>query len=221
MRLLLVEDDDDLAGLLVAALGEKAFEVERAADGNTGLDLALSGELDVVVLDLMLPGLDGRRFLRHLRRERDVPVLILTALGSVNERIAALDDGADDYLTKPFELAELVARLRALVRRSARRATDEIAVGDLVVDLRGREARVAGRPIALTPQVFRLLEALALVAGRPVSEEQLWQRLAGSESAADGTGAVRVHIHALRSRIGADRVRTRRGYGYALVDPRE
>jgi two-component system, OmpR family, response regulator len=218
MRVLLVEDDDDLVEVLVPALCEEGFEVERSADGAEGLDCALTRELDVVVLDLMLPGLDGRAFLRHLRLEHDVPVLVLTARGGLAERVAALDDGADDYLTKPFELPELVARLRALVRRSARRASDEIRVGDLVLDLRRRTVHAGGERIDLAPQELRLLEALALADGEPVSELRLWQRLAATDEDVP-TGVVRVHVHRLRARLGAGRIQTRRGFGYCLVDP--
>ncbi len=218
MRLLLVEDEEDLAAALTTALSESGFVVDHSADGDEGLDRALAEDYDLVVLDLMLPGLDGRSFLRHFRRQSDTPVLILTARDALDDRVGGLEDGADDYLTKPFELRELIARLRALVRRTARSATDEIVLGDLVVDLRRREARIAGRTVALTPQEYRLLETLALQGGEPISRLRLWQRLSGSE---DGfrSNVIAVHVHRLRDKLGSDRIRTRHGFGYCLVDP--
>ena len=219
MRLLLVEDNTDLAGPLIAALTENGFAVEHATDGGEGLDRALEQDFDVVLLDLMLPGLDGRSVLRHLRRERGVPVLILTARDSLEDRVGGLEDGADDYLTKPFELPELIARLRALVRRNAGSATDRVAVGDLVLDLRRRRVTVRRRAIDLTVQEYRLLEALALKGGEPLSRLELWQHLSGVEDPYR-SNAVKVHIHNLRSKLGAERIRTRRGFGYSLVEPK-
>ena len=217
MRLLLVEDEGDLAAQLKLALSEKGFEVEHSADGAAGLDRALCEPYDVIVLDLMLPGLDGRSFLRHLRRESAVPILILTARDALDDRVGALEEGADDYLTKPFELRELVARLRALVRRAAHGAGDRIAFGSLVIDFHRSEARLGDRAVSLTAQEYRLLEALALNGGRPVSRHELGERLSGPGH--DRSNVVKVHIHNLRSKLGADRILTRRGFGYLLADP--
>ncbi len=218
MRLLLVEDEDDLADQLKIALSEKGFVVDRAADGADGLDRALAASYDVIVLDLMLPKLDGRALLRHLRRESDTPVLVLTARDALDDCVGGLEDGADDYLTKPFELRELVARLRVLVRRKARSAADEIAFGALVVDLRRSEARLAGAAVELTVQEYRLLEVLALERGEPISRDELWHRLSGSDEDV-GSNVVAVHVHNLRAKLGAGCIRTRHGFGYALADP--
>ncbi len=220
MRLLLVEDEDDLAATLATALSENGFVVERSADGDEGLDLALSRSYDVIVLDLMLPGLDGRSFLRHYRLESDTPVLILTARDALDDRVGGLEDGADDYLTKPFELRELVARLHALVRRAAGSATDEIVIGELVVDTRRRQVRLGERAVELTVQEYRLVETMALQGGEPISRLRLWQRLSGSEDDFR-SNVVAVHVHNLRAKLGAERIRTRHGFGYCLVDPRE
>ncbi len=220
MRLLLVEDDDELATQLEFALTEKGYAVDHSADGNEGLDRALETPYDVVVLDLMLPGLDGRSFLRHMRRECDVPVLILTARSGLEDRVGGLEDGADDYLTKPFELRELVARLRALVRRQARVATDEISFGDLEVDLARQEVHLQGRLIDLTLQEYRVVEALALRGGEPISRLELWQRLAGAEDDVR-SNVISVHVHNLRAKLGPQRIQTRHGFGYALFDPSE
>lgn len=216
MRVLLIEDELDLAEALRSALAEEGFAVDHTADGGEGLDRALEGGHDVIVLDLMLPGLDGTAVLRNLRREIDTPVLVLTARDSLEDRVGRLQDGADDYLTKPFELPELVARLHALIRRSARSGLDRIDIGDLSIDLRQREVRVAGVAVELTIQEYRLLETLALRRGEPVSSDELWHRLSG---VGDSSGAVRVHVHNLRRKLGAERIRTRLGLGYSLVDP--
>lgn len=216
MRLLLVEDDRDLAAQLSAALSEEGFDVVHSGNGNEALDHALAADFDVIVLDLMLPGLDGRTFLRHLREERTTPVLILSARDALNDRVGGLADGADDYVIKPFELPELLARLRTLVRRQAGAATDRLVLGDMVLDLRRREVTLAGRPVELTPQEYRLLEILVLQDGTPISVTNLRQRLYGPDEEQQ-SNVVAVQIHHLRGKLGVDRIRTRRGFGYFLA----
>lgn len=219
VRLLLVEDDEDLAAELADALSHSGFSVSRAADGDEGLERALVDDFDVIVLDQMLPGLDGLSVLRHLREVRDTPVLILSARDSLKDRVAGLDGGADAYLVKPFELPELIARLHGLLRRNVGNPTDRVERGELRLDLRKREVLVAGREVALTALEYGLLEVLALLDGESISAPELWLRATGAERD-DPSNQVAVHIRSLRKKLGIDCIRTRRGFGYSLVNAR-
>src|SRR6516162_6962308 len=169
MRILVVEDEPELLGVLAQALREEGYAVDEADNGTDGLFKAQSWEYDGIVLDLMLPGIDGWQLLAKLRRQRKTPVLILTARDAVPDRIRGLDAGADDYLVKPFALAELLARLRALIRRAAGHADPVITVGDVRIDTRARTATRDGEPVMLTAREYALVEMLALERGRVVS----------------------------------------------------
>ena len=221
MRILLIEDQEELVQQLAAVLGEMGFSVSTALDGSRGYDLAVSEPFDAIVLDLMLPGLDGRDFLEALRDHDDVPVLILSALDGVDTRIQCLDAGADDYLVKPFDVYELAARLRALVRRTGRASGSILQVGSLSVDLNARKVFRESVVVDLTAQEYRLLEALALAGGSPVSRETLGARIGSDLDEANRNNLVSVHMHNLRRKLGTEHFETRRGFGYALagVDP--
>jgi DNA-binding response OmpR family regulator len=217
MRLLLVEDDRLLGDGIRAGLIQAGFAVDWVQDGRAG-KLALDAEpYTLMVLDLGLPRMSGLELMRAARAEgKRLPVLILTARDTVADRVAGLDAGADDYLVKPFDLAELTARVRALLRRSAGHAAPMLQHGDLVLDPAARTLTRAGQRVELGPREFDLLHALLLAAGRVLSREQLERTLYGWDSG-PGSNAVEVHIHHLRRKLGSELIRTLRGVGY-LID---
>jgi len=216
MRVLLVEDDALLGDGIQAGLRQRGFVVDWVRDG-VAADLGLEGgDFAAVVLDLGLPRRSGLEVLARLRaRGKAVPVLILTARDTVDDRIAGLDAGADDYLVKPFDLGELAARLRALARRSSGVASPTLAVGALELDPAAREVRWRGEPRALAPKEFALLEVLVRHAGRVLTREQLEEKLYGWGEET-GSNAVEVHVHHLRRKISPSVVQTIRGVGYVL-----
>ena len=219
MRLLVVEDEVRVRSFLRRGFGEAAMAVDEAADGDEALDLALSRAYDAIVLDLMLPGRDGFAVLRELRsRGCKAPVLILTARDAVEDRVRGLDEGADDYLVKPFAFAELLARIRALLRRGRPRQT-LLRVGDLEVDLARRSASRAGRSIDLTAREFALLEYLARHAGEVVTRTMIAEHV-WSLDFDTFSNVIDVYIRYLRRKIDepfAEKlIHTRRGVGYVL-----
>ena len=216
MRVLVVEDEPDLLSVICRALREEGYAVDGAADGDDGLHKATSWDYDAILLDLMLPRLDGWLLLAALRRQRKTPVLILTARDAVTDRVRGLDTGADDYLVKPFELAELLARLRALIRRAAGQADAVIAVGDVAIDTRGRAVSQAGKPVALTAREYALVELLALHRGEVVTRTQIYEHLF-DENDDSLSNLVEVHVSNVRRKLGKDFIVTRRGLGY-LID---
>jgi two-component system OmpR family response regulator len=225
---LLVEDDLRLAGLTREYLEGHGVLVEHVADGRRGLEAAASGRHDAVLLDLMLPGKDGLEVCRELRARSDVPILVLTARGEEADRVMGLELGADDYLAKPYSARELLARIRAVVRRARGRAgpsRSTVQVGALRLDPGARRVTLGGREIALTGYEFALLEALARRAGRVLSREQLMELARGSaEDAFDRS--VDVHVSRLRQKLGDDPKRPRliktvRGSGYLLAGEAE
>ena len=215
MRVLVIEDEPELLRALAQALREDGYAVDEAADGEEGLFKATSWEYDAVVLDLMLPRLDGWGVLAGLRRGRKTPVLILTARDAVPDRVRGLDAGADDYLVKPFELAELLARLRALIRRAAGQADPVLALGDVAVDTRARTVTRGGRPVALTAREYALVELLALHRGRLVTRAQIYEHLF-DEDEDTLSNLVEVHVSNVRKKLGKDFITTRRGQGYVI-----
>jgi two-component system, OmpR family, response regulator len=215
MRVLIVEDEEDLVGALQRALVEEGYACDVAHDGRSGLLKAQSWEYDAIVLDLMLPGLDGGAVLAQLRERRPTPVLVLTARDGVGEKVALLDAGADDYLTKPFELDELLARLRALIRRASREPRPALELGDVRIDTVAREVTRAGRPVPLSPKEYSLVEYLALHRGELVSRERICEHLY-DESARTLSNVVDVYISNIRKHLGREFVRTRRGEGYVV-----
>jgi DNA-binding response OmpR family regulator len=220
MRVLLVEDYPPLQEAVAEGLRDAGFAVDVAADGETGLWHASTGEYDVIVLDLMLPGLNGLEVLRRLRKAgRTTHVLILTALDATADRVKGLDLGADDYLIKPFAFAELLARVRALVRRKYEAKNPVIRVGDLEVDTTSKTVRRGARRIDLSPREYALLELLALRRGTVVSRGDIWAHVYELHSTAE-SNVVDVLIGHIRRKLDAPGlaklIHTRRGYGYVL-----
>jgi len=224
LRALLVEDDARLAALTREYLGGHGVAVEVVADGRRGLTEAQRGGWDVVLLDLMLPGLPGLELCRELRARSDVPIIVLTARGEEADRVMGLELGADDYLAKPFSPRELLARIRAVTRRAKGRAgpaLKAVKVGALVVDPSARRVTLSGQAVELTAYEFALLHALAERAGRVLSREQLMEFARGSaEDSFDRS--VDVHVSRLRQKLGDDPKRPRliktvRGAGYVLA----
>jgi DNA-binding response OmpR family regulator len=222
VRALLIDDDHKLAELLAAYLRPHDVTLAHAPDGARGLAALEAGGVDVVVLDVMMPGLDGLDVLRRLRAKSAVPVLMLTARGDETDRVVGLELGADDYLAKPVYPRELLARIRAILRRVApRRADARIVVGDLEIDPGGRIARIGTAELPLTALEFDLLLALAERAGRVVSRDALWEA-AGRGDVSVSERTVDVHVSHLRAKLGDEardprRLKTIRGSGYILV----
>ena len=219
MRILIVEDDPMIGASIRTGLRQDGYTADWARDGNSAELAVATNEYDAILLDLGLPGRSGLELLAQWRRKRNaVPILIITARDSVEDRIAGLDGGADDYLVKPFDLNELAARLRALLRRRSGRATPVIEHGPLQLDPATHEVRLNGNEIRLSGREFALLQALLQVPGVPLSRSQLEDRLYGWEEEI-GSNAVEVHIHALRRKIGSELIRNVRGVGYMVPRP--
>ena len=216
MRVLLVEDDPLLGDALQAGLRDNGFAVEWLRDGEAGLAALAADRFDAVVLDLGLPRLDGRRLLERRRSDGDrTPVLVLTARDALDDRVAGLDAGADDYVVNPVAIAELAARLRALVRRASGIARGQLEAGPLSVDPASRTVSWRGDPVELAPREFDVLLALLLRAGRVVTREQLASALYEWDRSIE-SNAIEVHVHHLRRKLAPDLIRTVRGVGYMM-----
>ena len=218
MRILIVEDERKMAAVLKRGLEAENHRVSLAFDGRTGLELASELELDVIVLDLMLPGIDGFEVAHRLRKSQNqTPILMLTARDAVEDRITGLDHGADDYLTKPFEFRELLARLRALLRRSGELRPAQITVADLVLDTGAQSVSRAGRNIPVTTKEYALLEFLARNAGRVVGRAEIAEHV-WDESFDPFSNLIEVYVNRVRRKIdsgaGKQLLHTRRGAGY-------
>jgi two-component system copper resistance phosphate regulon response regulator CusR len=224
MRLLLVEDELDIQSFLKRSLEEAGYEVEAAADGKWAERLAIEGPFDILIVDLGLPDIDGISLILNLRQSGvRAPVLILSARRSVDDRVHGLEQGGDDYLTKPFALAELLARLRNLLKRNASSGNEatRLRVLDLELDLLRREASRGGQMLQLTPQEFVLLEYFCRNAGRVVTRSMILDKVWGMRIQPD-TNVVDVHIYRLRGKVDGKGqvplIRTLRGVGYVLKD---
>ena len=221
MRVLVVEDDNKIASFVVKGLKQNGFAVDRCADGEEGLALARSAPFDVAVVDIMLPKLDGLSLIRKLRTEKiQIPVIILSAKASVDDRVKGLQAGGDDYLTKPFAFSELLARIQALIRRSSNVAEPtRLSVGDLTLDLLGREVVRAGRSIELQAREFALLEYLMRHPGRVVTKTMILEHV-WDYSFDPQTNVVDVLVHRLRGKVDKEfpkkMIQTIRGVGYVI-----
>ena len=219
MRILIVEDDADLSRQLKSAFKDAGYAVDVAMDGEEGHFLGDTEPYDAVILDLGLPLIDGVSVLQKWRTDgKKFPVLILTARDQWSEKVAGFDAGADDYLTKPFHVEELMARLRALLRRAAGHTTDTIELGDLMVDNRAARAFVDGMAIKLTSHEFRLLSYMAAHKGRVISRTELVEHIYDQDFDRD-SNTIEVFVGRLRKKIGTSRIETVRGLGYRLLDP--
>jgi len=219
MRILIVEDDADLSRQLKSAFKDAGYAVDVAMDGEEGHFLGDTEPYDAVILDLGLPLIDGVSVLQKWRSDgKKFPVLILTARDQWSEKVAGFDAGADDYLTKPFHVEELMARLRALLRRAAGHTTDTIELGDLMVDNRAARAFVDGMAIKLTSHEFRLLSYMAAHKGRVISRTELVEHIYDQDFDRD-SNTIEVFVGRLRKKIGTQRIETVRGLGYRLLDP--
>ena len=223
LRVLCIHDDQRLHALLAEYLGQNGVTLVAAPDGPRGLAALAAGGFDAVFLDVMMPGMDGLEVMRRIRENSTIPVIMLTAKGDETDRVVGLELGADDYLPKPFSARELLARLRAVLRRGAGEVTDRITVGELSVDVPAHEARVRGTPVALTGLEFDLLVALMRRAGRVVPRAALMDE-AGRGDTLVGDRAVDVHVSHLRQKLGDDPraprlIKTVRGVGYLVVKP--
>jgi two-component system OmpR family response regulator len=200
---------------LAKALREEAYAVDTAEAGDEGLYKAESYDYDVIVLDVMLPRLDGWQVLERLRRRKQTPVLMLTARDTHKDRVRGLDTGADDYLIKPFDLPELLARIRALIRRAAGQARPQLELGEIIIDTRARLVTRAGRPVTLTAREYAILEYLALHRGEVVTRTTLYEHLF-DETDNTLSNLLDVHVFSIRKKLGHELITTRRGQGYCI-----
>ena len=222
-RILLVEDEEKLARMVEMELKYEGYQVEKALDGRRGLELALSGGIGLVLLDIMLPQLSGMEVLRRLRRESQVPVIMLTARDSVVDKVAGLDSGADDYITKPFAIEELLARIRAALRNKNGQSAQNVplAAGPLVMDVDKHQVLVRGQSVELTKKEFDLLHCLLENKGRVLTRETLLDAVWGFDFVGE-TNSVDVYIRFLRSKLddafGLKLIHTVRGVGYVIKE---
>ncbi|MEO1494571.1 MAG: response regulator transcription factor [Pseudomonadota bacterium] len=218
MRILIVEDEARLAEDIARALGAVGFVTEHASDGEEASFLCETEDYAAVILDLGLPGLDGLSVLKRLRSAGiDTPVVILTARSSWTERVDGIDAGADDYLVKPFQMEELIARLHAVMRRSAGKASSQVTIGPVVLDARRMQVSVDGTPVSLTPLEYRALAFLIYNSGRVVPPHELGEHVYGVDGLKEAN-TLEVLIGRLRRKLGVPVVQTRRGYGYIIEE---
>lgn len=219
-RVLVVEDDESISELIAYNLKQAGYDVLTAYDGESGLTIALKEELDLVLLDVMMPGMDGWEVCRQLRQVSDVPILFLTAKDAEFDRVQGLELGADDYVTKPFSPRELIARVKAILRRAARPSElEQMSIGTLNIDFRSHQVTLAGETLNLTPMEYQLLRILAMNPGQVFSREELLTKVWGEDFFGDQR-TVDVHISHLREKLGvaSDLVQTARGFGYKLKE---
>lgn len=221
-RILIIEDEEKLARFVEMELAYEGYGVEKAFDGRTGLELALGGGFDLIILDIMLPGLNGMEVLRRLRKSSDVPIIMLTARDTIVDKVSGLDNGADDYITKPFEIEELLARIRnALRKKAAVKTTKTLSACGVTLDIERHEVFFGDSPIELTKREFDLLRFLLENKGIVFTRDTLLERVWGYEFAGD-TNAVDVYIRYLRGKIDElfdiKLIHTVRGVGYVIKD---
>ena len=218
MNVLIVEDEPRIAAFVERGLRAEGFGVQTAGDGEVGYAMACDEDVDLVILDLMLPRLSGEEVLQRIRAHRaDLPIIVLTARDTVDDRVRNLNAGADDYVMKPFSFAELLARVHARLRARDQRSASEIRVGDVELDLRGRRVRLEGREVDLTTREFALLETFMRHPGQVLSQVQLMDRVWGYDFD-PGSNVVEVYVGYLRRKLRKDLIETVRGAGYRFVD---
>jgi two-component system OmpR family response regulator len=215
MRVLIIEDEPELTRVLRQSLSESGFSVDTAGDGEEGLAKALHTDYDAILLDLMLPRMHGGKVLQELRKAKVTPVLVLTARDAPTDKIANLNLGADDYLTKPFDLDELIARVRALIRRSTNHPSPVVRAGDIELDTSARVVRKAGQHVDLAVKEYAILELLMMHKDKLVTRTMIYEHVYGED---DGTlsNVVDVYICNLRKKLGSELINTRRGEGYII-----
>src|SRR5271170_2708918 len=215
MRILIVEDEPDLLRSIAQALREEGYAVDTAPDGEDGFYKAESYDYDAIVLDVMLPKMDGWEILKRLRKIKKTPVLMLTARDQTRDRVKGLDSGADDYLIKPFDLDELFARLRSIIRRSNNKTTNTIEIGNVKIDTAARNVFFKDKPVELTAREYALVEFMALHRGEIVTRTQLYEHLF-DENDSSMSNLLDVHVSNVRKKLGAEFIATRRGHGYCI-----
>ena len=219
MRILIVEDEPDLLASLAQALREEGYAVDTADNGDDGLFNAEGTDYDAIVLDVMLPGIDGWEVLKRLRKTKKTPVLMLTARDQSRDRVKGLDGGADDYVVKPFDLEEVFARLRAIIRRSVNQTSNVIEIGDVKIDTAARHVFLKGKVEELTAREYSLVEFLARHRGEVVTRTMLYEHLF-DENESSMSNLLDVHVSNVRKKLGAEFIATRRGHGVAFLAQR-
>jgi len=215
MKILIVEDNTVLRGQLMRSLREQSYVVDEASDGESGLYKAKNWPYDLVIMDVMMPKMNGMEVLASLRRESDVPVLLLTARDRLSDRVEGLDLGADDYLTKPFDMSELFARIRSIIRRSKRQASPVIEIGEVVIDTNSGKILKGGEEVTLTGMEYAITLTLALEKGKIVSAQGLLDAVLDEND--DGlSNSLNVHLHHIRRKLGKEFIKTIRGRGYVI-----
>lgn len=215
MKILVVDDDPITLELVADELREQGYAVDTSEDGEDGLFKAQTWDYDAIVLDVLMPRVDGWQVLEGLRRTKSTPVLMLTSRTKISDRIRGLDIGADDYLGKPFDVSELLARLRALIRRSANKPQPRVEIGDIVIDLAGRIVTRDGKSVSLSPREFAIVEHLALNLGEIVSRYAIHEHLFAEDDDVL-SNLVDVHVSKIRKKLGKDFIVTRHGHGYCI-----
>lgn len=215
MRLLIVEDEADLRLALTMSLADEGYVIDSAEDGEEGLYKAVNWDYDAIILDIMMPKMDGWEVLSKLRKEKSTPVLILTARGAIDDRVKGLDLGSDDFLVKPFDMAELTARLRALIRRAAGQSTAVITFGQLEIDTAKKTVCIDGNPVKLTAIEYSLVNFLMMHRDTVVSRTDLYEHLF-NEDDDSLSNVLDVHVCNARRKLGGSYIKTRRGLGYTI-----
>lgn len=215
MRVLVVEDQDDLREVVAETLREESFAVDESADGEEGLYKALNWDYDIVVLDVMMPVMDGLEVLEKLRKEKQTPVLMLTALDQVRDKVKGLNHGADDYLAKPFDLAELVARVRAVMRRKGGDHRPEVTVGNVTINTTAKTLRLGNQEVEVTAREFAMAELMIKHRDEVVTRDFLYDHLF-DENDESMSNMLDVYVYKLRQKLGKNFIKTRRGQGYIV-----
>ena len=215
MRILIIEDEPDLLASLAQALREEGYAVDTADNGEDGFFNAEGTDYDAIVLDVMLPGMDGWEVLKRLRKVKKTPVLMLTARDQTRDRVKGLDGGADDYVVKPFDLEEVFARLRSIIRRGANQSTNVLEIGPVKIDTAAKSISLQDKPVDLTAREYALVEFLAMHRGEVVTRTQLYEHLF-DENDTTMSNLLDVHVSNVRKKLGAAFIVTRRGHGYCI-----